>query len=276
MGQGPRAALGSDVGMVRERNEDAAHVDARERYFVLADGMGGHRGGDIASATAVDAVRTILDDAAGELDAFEAAPSPRGRRRIRDLMVRAVKDANDRIRERARVEPAFADMGTTLEVVVIAARELFVAHVGDSRTYLIRDGHAVQLTTDHTAAEVMRMHGMMSPDEAASSPLRSLLTNAVGLRPELAIEHRHLALEDGDRVLVCSDGLYEYFTAAELRHAVTEHPAEDAIADLIAGARSRGGHDNITGIVVDVPPRAPAREAIREYSGIAPTPSVIV
>jgi serine/threonine protein phosphatase PrpC len=256
--QGPatgalRAAWHSDVGMVRLRNEDACHVDPGGRFFILADGVGGHLDGDIASATAVDVVRTLLEAAADDLDGVELAPSPVGRRYVRDLLAHAVRRANDVVRARAKSGQGADGMATTLEVVVVLGRELFVAHVGDSRTYLVREGSALPLTTDHTAAEEMRANGMMSDEDSATSPLRSMLTNSIGFRHDLTIEHHHLALEDGDHVLVCSDGLYEYLGPSELGVTIEDHGAQAALAILVGTACSRGGHDNITGIVIELP-----------------------
>ncbi len=247
------AAMQTDVGAVRERNEDAAYVDGRGRYVVLADGMGGCEGGEVASSTAVDVVRAILDAAADELAAFEVKPSESRRRRMCALIDRAVRDANDVVVERSRVEPDHHGMGTTLEVAVVVARELFVAHVGDSRVYLVRGGAISQLTEDQTMAEAMRRANQISDDEARSSPLRSVLTNAVGCSSAVAIEHLHLRLEPGDRLLLCSDGLHDYFTPDELAAAMREGTPTSALAELVAMARGRGGHDNITGIVVEIP-----------------------
>jgi len=252
-----RRAIRTDVGAVRQRNEDAAYVDEAGRYFVLADGMGGCSAGDVASNTAVDVVRTILDDRAHELAAFAESPSEYGRRRICALVDRAVRDAHDVVLERSRVDPRLEGMGTTLEVAVMAAHELFVAHVGDSRTYLLHDGALRHLTEDHTVAEAMRKSGAMSADEASWSPLRSVLTNAIGASPRVAIDHLHFELSTGDRILLCSDGLYEYFSDDELALASLEGAPEDGLDELIAFARSRGGHDNITGILIEVPPWRP-------------------
>jgi serine/threonine protein phosphatase PrpC len=250
---GVRAVIGTDVGMVRTRNEDSAYVDRGARFFLLADGMGGCAGGDVASATAVDVVRMMLDAASAQLDAFAAHPTEAGRRGVCALIDRAVRDANEVVRERARVEPDHRGMGTTLEVAVVLGDELFVAHVGDSRTYLVRDGAICALTDDHTVAEEMRRAGTLSLDEAGWSPLRSVLTRAIGIAPAVAIDHLHFALEPGDRLLLCSDGLHDYFTGEELAMSVREGEPADGLDELVATARARGGADNITGIIVEVP-----------------------
>jgi protein phosphatase len=254
----------TDVGNVRARNEDAAFVDAAARFAVLADGMGGRLGGDVASATAVDVVRAILEAAAHELVQFERKPCEVGRRRLCALIDRAVRDANDVVRERAQVEPDHHGMGTTLEVAIVVGHEAFVAHVGDSRTYLIRDGAITQLTEDHTLAEAMRRANTLSDDEARWSPLRSVLTNVIGYQTSIAIEHLHVPLSPGDRVLLCSDGLHDYFTSEELASVAREGTPETAADELIAMARAAGGHDNITAILIEVPSRPAALAGISD------------
>src|SRR2546423_2249008 len=151
--------MATDVGVVRERNEDAAYVDPARRFVILADGMGGHRAGDVASAMAVEIVRGALEAGARELAAFAEAPSVVARRRGHAVVERAIVLANEAILARGHAEADKHGMGTTLEVVLVLAGELFVAHVGDSRTYLVRDGRIVQLTADHTVAETMRRAG---------------------------------------------------------------------------------------------------------------------
>jgi protein phosphatase len=244
-----RSIVRTDVGRVRARNEDATHVDAAGRFALLADGMGGHKAGDVASAMAIDIVRAELEAGAPALDAFAEAATPRNRGRVHRLVERAVRFANAAIRERGRLEPDKRGMGTTLEVVVVLGAELIVAHVGDSRTYLVRDGGIAQLTEDHTVAQMMRRAGTWDEAAGALSPLRSALSNALGLMAGFRIDHIERALRPGDRVLVCSDGLYDYFRSDELAAVLGSAPDLDTLVDE---ARVRGGFDNITGILLEV------------------------
>jgi serine/threonine protein phosphatase PrpC len=239
-----RVVLRTDVGVVRERNEDAAYVDPLGRFALLADGMGGHSAGDVASGMAIDILREVLERELGELRSFANAQPARRRKRVRNLLERGIRLANDAIRLRSQAERDKRGMGTTLEVLVVLGGALFVAHVGDSRTYLVRDGAITQLTEDHTVAERMRRAGTWSDEEAAASPMRSALSSAVGVASGFVIDHADVVLEHGDRVLVCSDGLYDYFSADELGEGI------DDLDALVAEARARGGHDNITGIVL--------------------------
>jgi protein phosphatase len=240
----------TDVGRVRERNEDAAYVDPAGRFVIVADGMGGNKAGDVASAMAVDVVRTLLE--ASNLELAALAPKRTMRKRIRLLLERAVRLANEAVYERGRRDADKADMGTTLEVVVFAGGEAFVAHVGDSRTYLVRGGETTLTTSDHSVAEVMRRAGSLSDADAKTSPMRSVLANAIGITKLVVVDQAHLELRPGDRVLICSDGLYDYFTDREIGTHLADGTQEEALAALVLQARVRGGHDNITGVVVEV------------------------
>ena len=243
-----RTALRTDVGVVRERNEDAAYTDPDSRFVILADGMGGHGGGDVASAMAIDVARTCLEAAWPEL----VRSRSRGRARVRAVLERAVRLCNDAVVARGQKESDKHQMGTTLELMVLLDGEAFIAHVGDSRTYLVRHGLARQLTTDHTVAEVMRRAGTLDDASASSSQLRSVLANAIGVTGSVSVEHAHVILEDGDRLLVCSDGLYDYFTIEQIADLMIGADADMVLEGLIAAAKAGGGHDNITGVIISV------------------------
>ncbi len=197
-----RAFVRTDVGAVRERNEDSAYADPDGRFVVLADGMGGHRAGDVASTMAVEIVRHELEAAAADLAALAAAATPDRRRRVRAHVEAAIARANDAIFTRSRREPDKHGMGTTLEILVFAGDEALLAHVGDSRTYLVRDGLVAQLTEDHTVAESLRRCGTLSDAEAAASPLRTALSSAVGVMNDPHVDHLALPIRPGDRLLV--------------------------------------------------------------------------
>ena len=183
-----RSASQTDVGLVREHNEDSATVDELADFYVVADGMGGHAAGEVASAMAVETVKAELTEARETVLAFAKAPSDRGRKQIFTLLEAAVIKAHNAVYERGIREPDKQGMGTTLDVVLLAGPEAFVAHVGDSRTYLIREGKASQVTTDHTVAEVLVLEGKLSVEEAQLSPLRTILVNAIGVAPEVGVE----------------------------------------------------------------------------------------
>ena len=245
------AWLVTDVGMVREHNEDSAHSEPSRGFFIVADGMGGHAAGEVASAMAVQSVRDTLEAAQPEIQAFVQKPTDAGRRQVVQLLQHSVLSAHRAVFERGRAEADKAGMGTTLDVVLVAGPEAFVAHVGDSRTYLIRDGRSSQITTDHTVAEVLVIEGKLTLEEAQVSPLRTILVNAIGVSDDVGVEMAHVTLKKGDRLLVCSDGLHDYFpTEEEVAEKLSEDAPGAALAEMVELAKTRGGHDNITGITV--------------------------
>jgi serine/threonine protein phosphatase PrpC len=247
------AWLVTDVGVVREHNEDSAYMEPSNGFFIVADGMGGHAAGEVASAMAVDTVRKTLEGAQGKIDTFKRTPTDAGRRDIVQLLQSAVLSAHQAVFQRGQLEADKAGMGTTLDVVLIAGPEAFVAHVGDSRTYLVRDGRSSQITTDHTVAEVLVIEGKLTIEEAQVSPLRTILVNAIGVSADVGVEMAHVTLKRGDRLLLCSDGLHDYFPAEEeIAQKLSAEAPGDALKDMVELAKTRGGHDNITGVAVQV------------------------
>lgn len=247
------AVMVTDVGVVRDHNEDSAHVDPLQRFFIVADGMGGHAAGEVASAMAVETVKTTLESATNIIDGFAARPTDNARRALVQLLQSAVLAAHQAVYQRGSKESDKAGMGTTLDVLLIAGQEAFVAHVGDSRTYLIRDGKAAQLTTDHTVAEVLVIEGKLTIEEALVSPYRTVLVNAIGVAADVGVEMAHLQLKKGDRLLLCSDGLHDYFLAEqEIADMITAGEARSGLVNMVELAKDRGGHDNITGVAITI------------------------
>jgi serine/threonine protein phosphatase PrpC len=248
-----RSAMRTDVGVIRDHNEDSAYADPEGDFFIVADGMGGHAAGEVASKMAVEAVTAALQEAREEIATFARAPSDQGRRALVSALENAVRQAHQSVYQRGAAETDKQGMGTTLDVVVIAGSEAFVAHVGDSRTYLVRDRRAAQITTDHTVAEVLVIEGKLSIEEAQISPLRTILVNAIGVAPDVGVEMAHVRLRTGDRLLLCSDGLHDYFPLEqEVSDYVSENEPDEALVKMVTVAKNRGGHDNITGIVLEV------------------------
>ncbi|MCW2888159.1 MAG: protein serine/threonine phosphatase [Streptosporangiaceae bacterium] len=230
-------AARSDVGMLREGNEDSAYAGAR--LLVVADGMGGHVGGEIASAAAVETLRK-LDT---EVPAQELLAA----------LERAVKEANDKLHNIVEGEPSLQGMGTTLTAMLWSGSHVALVHIGDSRAYLLRNGELFQITHDHTLVQSLVDEGRITLDEAASHPQRSLLLRALDGRgevdPDLALREAQV----GDRYLLCSDGL-SGVVSAETIHQVLSAQAEPigAIKQLIDLANRGGGPDNITCVIADV------------------------
>lgn len=256
------ATLKTDVGMVREHNEDSAYMDPKGSYFIVADGMGGHAAGEVASSMAVEEVAKALEAARPLLEKFAAEPADEGRQQVVQILEDAVRRAHQAVYERGGRETDKRGMGTTLDVLLVVDGEAFVAHVGDSRTYLLRGGSAAQVTTDHTVAEVLVIEGKLSADEARISPLRTILVNAIGVSADVGVELAHLKLRKGDVLLLCSDGLHDYYPSeGELAEVIGKSGPAEALGQLVQTAKDRGGHDNITGIAVEVVEGQVATEA---------------
>jgi serine/threonine protein phosphatase PrpC len=232
-------ALRSDVGLLREGNEDSAY--AGPRLLAIADGMGGHAAGEVASAVAISAIapldRQNLTDGDDMLDALAAA----------------VAAARNTLHDMSVSDPAVEGMGTTLTALLWAGAQVAVCHIGDSRAYLLRDGDLYQITRDHTLIQSLVDEGRLSPAAAANHPQRSLIMRALqgstDADPDLAMHEALL----GDRYLLCSDGLTDV-VGDEAVHGVlsTVPDADQAVNQLIALAIRNGGPDNITCIVADV------------------------
>jgi PPM family protein phosphatase len=238
------AAGGTDVGRVREGNEDAYLV--ADSVFAVADGMGGHLAGEIASAKALEPVEEL--DGKVYADAEEAFRALRG----------AVVEANATVSQMAEDEPLYRGMGTTLTAVLVEGRRLHVAHVGDSRAYLLRDGTFSQLTDDHTLVQHLIDEGQITREEAATHPQRSIITRAIGVARDVDVDSMTLDLQPGDQILLCSDGLTGVVSDGAIEAALRNDDDErTVITDLIEQANEGGGPDNITVVVLRYDPDGP-------------------
>jgi serine/threonine protein phosphatase PrpC len=289
----------TDPGKVRATNEDqfliavmlkalqvertslpqpkVQHSSDRSHLFVVADGMGGHAGGDKASALAIDSVESFI------LETFKWFAQCKGREQDQILadFQGALGHANARVLAEAEQRPELHGMGTTLTLAYSLNDVLFVAHVGDSRCYLCRHGLLYRLTRDHTLVEEMVRHGGLPAEEAARHRWRHVITNAVGGgSPEVKVEVHKVHLEDGDRVLLCSDGLTEMVPEQEINHILqTEAEPEQACRRLVTLANDAGGKDNITVLVAHfravTQPEAAAKSRVAVEKGIGPTDPVV-
>jgi serine/threonine protein phosphatase PrpC len=232
----------TDVGLVREANEDFMAVFERpsgHRLLVVADGMGGHRGGSTASRLCVETVGDVFQRSSEEPEAL-----------LRD----ALETANDRIYQAARRDVELTGMGTTAVLVMLTPDfEAFVGHLGDSRAYLLRDSVMKPLTEDHTVVAAMQRRGLLSEEAAGKHPRRHELSRCVGFHPEVEPEVARLEVHPGDRFLLCSDGLSGQVTDDEIAAVLRREALAEAVTTLVEAANARGGVDNVTVVVAAVP-----------------------
>ncbi len=250
----PSIAGATHVGVVRRVNQDAlGRFDDPKRgevLLVVADGLGGHRGGEVASRMAVDLL--------GPLVGSGPEPAP-----IR--LARAIDEANRQIYEAARVDETLEGMGTTV-VCLLVARDggAHVAHVGDSRLYRLRDERLEALTEDHSLVATLVREGVIRPDEARTDPRKNQILRALGVRKEVEIDVAPVETRPGDTYLLCTDGLHGLLEDWAIRNVALENPElEIAVERLIEAANHAGGSDNVTCMLARLP-EAPARPAWQE------------
>jgi PPM family protein phosphatase len=242
-----KAIVVTDLGNVRTNNEDmglfvriADERIRRERGHLLlvADGMGGHNAGEVASRMAAEVISQEYFKHKGTIE---------------NCLLFALKTANQKIYEASQAKPQYRGMGTTCTAIVIQEQQLFYAHVGDSRAYLFKNQAITQLTEDHTLVQDMVKKGEITAEEAETHPKRNILTNAMGTRPEIRIDvgKCNELFEENDRLLLCSDGLYDYLTDTDLSQYLLAENLRTIANDMVQEAKNRGGHDNITVVLVE-------------------------
>ncbi len=239
----------TDVGLQRANNEDSylywepvsdADFRRKGRLAVIADGMGGYEGGQEASRLAVETVRHVYDDG------FSGDPQ--------ETLLQALTTAHETIQRYGEEHPEFQGMGTTCTALSIVGNELFFAHVGDSRLYLIRDTSVSRLTRDHSYVGRLVESGIVRSEDAESHPQRHILTAALGSGREVLpdIAPLPVALQEGDTLVLCTDGLWSLVPESELRGIAQSSPPQQACNELVNLALERGGPDNITVLILRI------------------------
>lgn len=242
-----RAVVLSDVGCVRTNNEDAARfvrpstseIRTNKGFLaIVADGMGGHAAGEVASQMVVETVAKTY---------YQREESPE------ESLFLALTKANRAIWQTAGRNSRQRGMGTTCTAVAICNNRLYLAHVGDSRFYLLKNGQLLQLSTDHTYVQSLVAQGVITMAEAEKHPERNVLTRAMGTHNKVEIDIAVLSqtFRDEDRLLLCSDGLYDYLSSDEIAQLLLIPTLNEAAQQLIELAKQRGGHDNITVLLVE-------------------------
>jgi PPM family protein phosphatase len=231
----------TDPGLTRENNEDSVTFDAATRLGVLADGMGGYNAGEIASGMATTFIKSELGRWLSE--AGKAANS----REVRRAMEICVDNANRSIFNAANSNPQYSGMGTTLVVVVFQDARLLVGHIGDSRAYRLRDGEMHQITRDHSLLQEQLDAGLITPEQAATSMHKNLVTRALGVEDAVLLEVNEHRVEPGDLYLLCSDGLSDMVDDAAIEAVLkSDVSLPQKAIQLIENANASGGRDNIS------------------------------
>ncbi|MBW4689444.1 MAG: Stp1/IreP family PP2C-type Ser/Thr phosphatase [Komarekiella atlantica HA4396-MV6] len=232
----------SDPGLIRSNNQDAYYIDPEGRFFIVADGMGGHAGGEEASRIATQEIQTYL------VAHWQSSKSSQ------ELLEQALWGANEAILQDQQNHPERADMGTTIVVVIFRAPEApWCAHVGDSRLYRFRESQLEQVTEDHTWVARAIKIGDITTDEARIHPFRHVLSRCLGREDLHQIDLQPLDVKVGDRLLLCSDGLTEELVNQKIAGHLQDTPWVDKAAlSLIEAAKEEGGHDNITVVIVSL------------------------
>ncbi len=232
----------TDRGLKRQLNEDNCNVlvgySGVPPCFVIADGMGGHKCGDVASKQAVDSVCKHLLMANWDVED------------VSDLLKNTIIDVNKELYQYSILDEATQGMGTTLIITVIKNRKLYIGHVGDSRVYIIRDNSIQKMTSDHSFIEELIKNGTITKDEAVNHPKRNVITRAVGYEHDLQVDTYEIDVLENDEILVCTDGLTNMLSEEEILEIIKNAEEPQAACDtLIQNANNKGGEDNITVIL---------------------------
>jgi serine/threonine protein phosphatase PrpC len=245
----------TDVGRQRDHNEDNYLVDPKLHLFVVADGMGGHAAGEVASQISVHEVSRVVRENSDVIDRYKKNHDMNARQELLVMMEHAVQTACASIYNRAQAEPEKRGMGTTTCALLIAGDRGFIAHVGDSRIYLLRQSQVHQLTEDHSLINELVRRGKIKRDEIDGSPYakyKNAVTRAVGAYESVEVDTLDFEVLPGDHFLLCSDGLHSYLKDGDVPEILSAEDIADAPKDLVALANAGGGHDNITAVVVRV------------------------
>lgn len=246
-----RSFARTDIGLRRKVNQDAFLTDDTLGLYVVADGMGGHAAGEVASAEAVDTVYGMVKRG---LETMPDLRGPLSTERVRAacrLLEGAVQAATYMVFALAELDRNKHGMGTTISAALMLGEFGVTAQVGDSRIYLLRDFRVTQLTEDHTLVNWQIREGLLTPEEARQSPNKNVITRAVGNRDYVQVDTGPVSISRGDRLLLCSDGLHGYLKESEIV-SIGSRPGGEAVGKFVDLANERGGKDNITAVLVEV------------------------
>ena len=243
----------SDQGLKRPNNEDCFAVDHALGLYVVCDGMGGGNAGEVASRMAIDTILDRMRRAAHDPALYANESTDPNLSPATNQLASALRIANETIHQASWTNPKYAGMGTTVVAALLSDRHLSIAHVGDSRLYLIRDGTIQALTMDHSWVAEQVARGYMTEEEAEQSPKRNIVTRALGVERAIDVDLTELPLSNGDLLLLCSDGLTRGIHSRDILHALErDGELEEKTDRLITLANQAGGEDNITVLLVSI------------------------
>ncbi|MBI5480063.1 MAG: serine/threonine-protein phosphatase [Deltaproteobacteria bacterium] len=239
----------TDVGKKRPHNEDSFYADDKLGLYVVADGVGGHAKGEVASQEAVEQIHGWVKAESARIAEYLANPDDERLGALRRVLESAVQQACYMVYGMAEQDPEQKGMSTTISTLLLAGEVGIIGQVGDSRIYRLRGGVVQQLTEDHTLLNYKLKHGLITPEQAARAPGKNVITRAVGHKDYVEVDTIHVDAAAGDRFLLCSDGLHGYLRDGEL-DGIIGHEPKSAVDRLIDLANARGGRDNITVVLV--------------------------
>jgi len=248
----------TDIGRKRQRNEDSYLVNDKLHLYIVADGMGGHAGGEFASKIAVSTVEEILKGEdrkkanLPEKTYLDTQAKIKGDKAKQEHLKDAIARAGSMIVRRAAEEPELRGMGTTSTVVLFMQGKAFVAHVGDSRCYCVRGNKITQITEDHSLVHEQLKSGLITQEEAKTHQLKNIITRSVGVQEDVEVDTVVWKVENEDKYILCSDGLSNMVSDLEIEKIVSQNEPEEAGRLLVEKANQRGGDDNITLIILKV------------------------
>lgn len=247
------AAYGlTDVGLKRTRNEDSFLINEKFNLYILADGMGGHSGGEFASQMSVSSVEETIVGMGNDPDATVISGVNTDEANWGDRLRYAVQLASNKIYERALYDSTLKGMGTTTVAVVFQDGYAYIANVGDSRAYLLHANKLSQLTVDHSLVSEQLQAGVITKSDAKKHRFKNIITRSVGYQEDVEIDIKKLEVHMGDKILLCSDGLSNMLEDSEMETILKSQESKEACKSLVKAANTKGGDDNITAMILEV------------------------
>lgn len=242
----------TDVGKKRQKNEDNYLINEKLRLYIIADGMGGHSGGEYASKLAVTTIEEVISGINSDPEATVISGVNTDEADFGDRLRYAIEMASSKIYDKALFDSTLKGMGTTTVAAIFHAGQVYVANVGDSRAYLFHANHMQQITTDHSLVSEQLQAGFISRGEAKGHKLKNIITRSVGYQEEVEIDIKKFDLHMGDKILLCTDGLSNMLDDDEICKIVVDNPIKIACKKLIERGNEKGGEDNITALLMEV------------------------